>query len=508
MPARISGSSVKTFILSKMKSTALTLVSVISVFASVATSYSHEDVVTAWNSALLSAARATKMNPPAFSRAAAIVHVAIYDALNGIAKTHRPYYLAEAAPSGASVEAAVSAAAFAAASALFDNAGVRQTNFAVVHARALAAIPEGSAKVNGILWGESVANAIFAHRAGDGSSDETAYSAEVQAGIWRPTLPGNAAALLPHWGRVKPFSMTSGDQFRPFAPAPLNSSSYAMEVNVTRQIGGATSSARTADQTAIAQFWSDGGGTETPPGHWNHIAADVAHQRNLSLMERARLFALLNIALADSAIACWDSKYAFNLWRPITAIREAESDGNSETEADPNWLPLISTPPFPECTSGHSTFSRAAATVLAGFFGTDQISFSTGSDGLPGVTRSFTSFSQAAEEAGISRVYGGIHFPTANLNGQSCGYSIGKQVLSRFLQPAGSLHFSGVSRSGGNTDLTLKAEPDKSFVVRASHDLTTWEVIGTLLSSDGTIRFSDPNSVSGQLRFYEALELE
>jgi hypothetical protein len=158
--------------------------------------------------------------------------------------------------------------------------------------------------------------------------------------------------------------------------------------------------------------------------------------RILSVLETARLFALLNLALADAAIACWDAKYACNLWRPITAIREADTDSNPDTEADPNWTPLPPTPPFPECTSGHSTFSRAAASILAGFFGSDEIPFTTSSDALPGVTRTFQSFSHAADEAGISRIYGGIHFATANISGQACGHAIAQHVIANCLQPA------------------------------------------------------------------------
>ena len=193
--------------------------------------------------------------------------------------------------------------------------------------------------------------------------------------------------------------------------------------------------AHATEQTVVALFWADGPGTVTPPGHWNIIARDLATQRKLSLAENARLFALLNITVADAAILCWDCKYDCNFWRPITAIREADTDKNPATEKDPAWTPLIETPPFPEYTSGHSTFSSAAATVLAAFFGADEIAFSTTSDAMPGFSRTFHSFSEAAAEAGLSRIFGGIHFVSANTQGLASGARLGTYVSDNFLKP-------------------------------------------------------------------------
>jgi len=200
-------------------------------------------------------------------------------------------------------------------------------------------------------------------------------------------------------------------------------------------MGAATNSTRTADQTQIALFWADGAGTETPPGHWNSIAQDVAAAKGNTLEENARLFALLNLAMADAAICAWDAKYSFSFWRPVTAIRHADTDGNPATEPDPSWSSLIVTPPFPDYVSGHSTFSGAAATVLAIFYGTDNVSFTTGSDFLPGVHRSFNSFSAAAAEAAVSRLYGGIHFRSANEDGLHGGLAIGHLMMHNFLLP-------------------------------------------------------------------------
>jgi hypothetical protein len=257
-------------------------------------------------------------------------------------------------------------------------------------------------------------------------------------------------ALLPHWGSVLPFALANGSQFRPVAPPALDSAAYASEVNLVKVLGALNSVMRTAEQTQIARFWGYGPGTATPPGHWNEIAQMVVdrikgyddeddHDRGKagrpSVQDNARLFALLNIALADAAIVSWDCKYLFNYWRPITAIQEAGTDGNPATEADPFWVPLLATPPFPEYTSGHSSFSGAAATVLAHVLGSDRVRFSVGSDDLPGVRRSYRSFSEAAFESGVSRIYAGIHFPSANLHGLNTGAAVGTYVAWNFLTP-------------------------------------------------------------------------
>src|SRR5213595_1294049 len=211
--------------------------------------------------------------------------------------------------------------------------------------------------------------------------------------------------------------MSSSSQFRPPGPPSLDSEQYAADYNEVKELGAALGSTRTADQTQIALFWADGAGTETPPGHWNSIAQIIAAGQGNTLEQNARLFALLNIAMADAAICAWDTKYTYHNWRPVTAIRNGDTDGNPATEPDPAWSSFIVTPPFPDYVSGHSTFSSAAATVLALFYGTDAITFTTGSDFMPGVFRSFNSFSAAAGEAADSRVYGGIHFRFASDDG-------------------------------------------------------------------------------------------
>jgi hypothetical protein len=229
--------------------------------------------------------------------------------------------------------------------------------------------------------------------------------------------------------------MSTSGHFRPLGPPALTSAKYAADYNEIKALGAAAGSTRTSDQSEIALFWADGSGTETPPGHWNSIAQQVGLGQGNTLEDNARLFALLNLAMADAAICAWDAKYSFDFWRPVTAIRNGDLDGNPATEADPAWRSFIVTPPFPDYVSGHSTFSGAASAVLAMFYGTDHIAFTIGSDFLPGVTRSFTSFSSAAEEAAVSRLYGGIHFRSATTDGLHAGLDIGTWAFAHFLQP-------------------------------------------------------------------------
>ena len=388
------------------------------------------DVVIDWNNAALAAIKVDRTPPPKAARALAILHVAIYDAVNGITLTHEPYFVKGKAPGIGSVEAAASAAAHRVLIALFP---ARQTQFDELHTSILGGVAEGPSKRAAIDWGESVAEAILDFRGGDLSDAVVPYAPTPGVGFWVPTPPAFASALLPQWPMVTPFAMTSGNQFRPPAPPALDSAQWIRDYNLTKDLGSVSSASRSDEQTAIARFWADGAGTVTPPGHWNVIAQDVAAAMGTTLEENARLFALLNIAEADAGIIAWDCKYKFEFWRPVTAIVNGDLDPPAETEKDANWAPLLVTPPFPEYTSGHSTFSAAAAAVLTAFFEGD-IPFTTESDDLPGVIRSFSSFTAAAQEAGISRIYGGIHFLSANEAGLASGAQLGAYVSENFLK--------------------------------------------------------------------------
>jgi hypothetical protein len=388
------------------------------------------DVVTDWNSSALTAIQTARTAPPPASRNLAILHVAIYDAVNGIRGTHDPYIVQEKAPGVASVEASVSAAARRVLVSLYPG---QADSFNALYDELIAGIPGGRPLTAGIEWGEAVADAILSWRAVDHSSEVVPYTPGSGAGFWVPTAPAFAASLFPQWPLVMPFAMESPAQFRPPAPPALDSQEWADEYNVTKELGSATSATRTLQQTEIARFWADGAGTVTPPGHWNVIAQDVSAQQGLTLEQNARVFALLNIAEADAAILSWDCKYTFHFWRPITAIRNGDLDPREDTVKEAEWTPLLATPPFPEYTSGHSTFSAAGAAVLAAFFGTDDVAFTTFSEDLPGVSRSFSSFSEAALEAGMSRIYGGIHFLSANRAGLASGGQLGAFVAAKFL---------------------------------------------------------------------------
>src|SRR5438094_5252323 len=324
----------------------------------------NADVVTDLNTAALNAIRGGSTAPPIASRRLAILHVSIYDAVNGIARTNEPYLVQSSAPSSASREAAASAAAHQALVNLFPAAA---SSFDALHAAILAAIPNGPQKTAGIVWGEFVANQILAARANDGSDAIVPPPGGSGPGVWVPTPPAFRLYLLPQWGFVMPFAMSSSSQFRPPGPPLLDSQRYAADYNEVKELGAAVGSTRTEEQRKIALVWADGAGTETPPGHWNRIAQLISAAQGNTLEENARLFALMNIAMADAAICAWDAKYTFHFWRPVTAINFAEPELN--------WMSFIVTPPFPDYVSGHSTFSGAAATVLALFYGTEALPF-------------------------------------------------------------------------------------------------------------------------------------
>src|SRR5213594_1393129 len=292
------------------------------------------DVVTDWNNSALDAIRAGNTNPPIASRSLAILHVSIHDAVNGIARTHEPFLVQSAVPASASREAAASAAAHEALVNLFP---ATASSFDTLYAAILAAIPDGPQKTAGIVWGEFVANQILAARANDGSNAIVQPPGGSGPGVWVPTPPAFLPYLLPQWGFVVPFAMSSNSQFHPPGPPSLDSEQYAADYNEVKELGAAVGSTRTEEQTQIALFWADGAGTETPPGHWNSIAQTIADMQGNTLEENARLFALLNLAMADAAVCAWDAKYAFNFWRPVTAIRKADTDGNAATDPDPTW---------------------------------------------------------------------------------------------------------------------------------------------------------------------------
>ena len=413
------------------------LLAVIALCACAATPWlqAADNAVLYWNEQALNTTRLARNPPPMSSLLLATYHVAIFDAVNGVTRTHKGWLVNESAPAGADLDATIAGAAHTVMTALW-SATANPHNLQVIYDQALAAIPDGQAKTDGIAWGEKVGKAILAGRASSGFDKPIAgkYTSTDQ-GRWRETPPNFRPPLLPFWGKVTPFTLTSPDQFRSPPPESLGSKEYAEELNFVARRGARDNADRTEYETLSTPFWNDDLGTSTPPGHWNMIAADLARRNKLGTAETARLFALLNMALADGAISCWETKFFYNFWRPETAIRETEAKTNADVKVDTDFIPNMASPPFPAYTSGHSTFSGAGARLLALWFGTDDIEFSVTSDALPGAVRTFKKLSDAQKEAGMSRVVGGIHTMSDNLEGQKAGVKIADWVWANALQP-------------------------------------------------------------------------
>ncbi|XGV99167.1 MAG: vanadium-dependent haloperoxidase [Leptolyngbya sp. BL-A-14] len=383
------------------------------------------DPVLEWNTIALG----VLPTPPAPQqyRGLAIVHAAIFDAVNAIDRRYATYAVEVKAPAGASAEAAAATAGHDTLVRLYPS---QQATFDAALTTSLARIPEGQAKADGIKVGKDVAEQLVALRSQDGADQKGEYKAEARPGIWQPTLPTFAPALLPYWSTVKPFAIERADQFKIAAPLPLNSDAYAKELNEVKRLGGRNSTARTPDQTASA-IWSP-----APPAViWNAAARAAATAKGNSLIENARLFALLNIAGVDAYIAGYDVKYKYKLWRPVTAIRNADAIGNPNITPDPNWEPLIVTPAHPDYISGHCVTAGAAERILQNFFGNDAVNVSIIFPANVGVTRSFTSFSQIAKELGEARIWGGVHTRTADTQGDVLGKQVGDYVFNHTLRP-------------------------------------------------------------------------
>jgi membrane-associated phospholipid phosphatase len=386
-----------------------------------------------WNQALLSIVNTPGAQPANIqpTRNFAILHAAIYDAVNAVDRSHEPYLISVHAPRDASETAAADAAAHSALVGLYPT---EQSTLDADYAAELAKVPEGPSKDQGIRLGETVARDLLAIRADDGSNvTPPPFVPGTNPGDFRPTPPNFPTPVFTTWGQVMPFVLDSGNQFRPTPPPALTSSEYANAINEVQSLGSATSTTRTADQTIVGKFWA-------PPiqNFWNQIGQTVASANNADLPTAARLFATLDLSIADSTIGLYDAKYTYQRLRPVTAIRLADTDGNPQTTADPNWLPLAgNTPADPSYPGAHSTISAAAANVLASFYG-DHERFSITSPALPGVTRSFTSFSAAVREAGLSRIYAGVHTRLDHEAGLRLGHEVSRFVLDNALQPVRS----------------------------------------------------------------------
>jgi PAP2 superfamily len=384
-----------------------------------------------WDVIAFAAAEASGKIGPVTACDIAMAHAAMHDALNAIDRRYEPYAYDAVAPHGASPEAAVAAAAHDVLIVRIPN---QKASLDAALDAALAAIPDGRAKAYGVGAGRAAAAAILARRADDGSEIVRPYKPGAGLGVWRPTPPAFARAIGASFGKVEPFTMTGGVQFELPRPAYFNlrSAEYAADYNEVKSIGGADSKTRTPEQSEIARFWY-----EPSPGVHIRLARDLAVTRKLNPWDSARLFALLHLASADCLIAGYGAKYRYNFWRPVTAIRNGAKDRNPQTAADPTWSSFLETPSHPDYLSNHAVLCAAWAEILARFFGTDRFSFTiTSAKPHPGITRSFESFSQTAQEAADSRVYAGVHFRSSCRDGLVIGRKIGAQVFEKFLRPA------------------------------------------------------------------------
>ena len=384
------------------------------------------DVVTDWNQTAINASLAAGANGPTQSRNLALVHAAIFDAVNAIDRRHTVYAVDTKGRPDASLEAAAAAAAYGVLTRLY---WLQTPVFEVALDASLVAIPDGVAKADGMAIGREVAEKFMALRSNDGSSASVTYTPKSGPGLYQLTPPAFASVVAPNWPGVKPFMLKSADQIRvPGPPAP-NSVAFARDLNEVKQFGAKVSPVRTKDQTDAARFWTISGVVTD-----NNVARQLSAQKNLGIAENARLFALLNMAGADAYIACWEAKYRYNHWRPITAIRNADSAGNPAIAADPAWEPLAPTPAHPEYPAGHACYGAATEHILHAFFG-DKMSFGLTNPGVK-VTRSYQSLSQMGKEIDDARVWGGMHYRTAVVDGAKLGHEVADYGLKNYLLPA------------------------------------------------------------------------
>ncbi|WP_306323855.1 MULTISPECIES: vanadium-dependent haloperoxidase [unclassified Streptomyces] len=422
--------------------------------AAISTATGSNDHVLYWNNAILDVFRKTGGTPGPLTRGGAMMDLAIYDAVNSIRTIGKPYLTKDASAEGAygSLNTAIDYAAYTSLRGAFPNYPVADLDSKLRTALAMPDRSTAASRDRGRALGTKTAQALIDNRVNDGSADTTPYVVTDAPGHWRPAA--GTAAGAPNWGKVKPFALTSGSQFRPgtpngFASAAdmLKSTEYAKQVNEIKRIGGKNSTERTADQTELAHYWAnDVDGTYKPVGQqYDHALTVFRKYRPTSdSFQSARLFGLTSATLADAAIAIWDSKYGtdWDLWRPVDAITRAGEAPNADIVADPAWEPLESgvdgksfTPNFPTYVSGHSGIAGAWAGILRDYFGRDDLSFTGGTDDpyAKGVTRSFPTLSAAAQEKADSRKYIGVHFEWDNAAALDLGYRVADQVYANIL---------------------------------------------------------------------------
>jgi len=390
--------------------------------------------VVQWNRTLLVIVRTPGAQPATVhpTRSFAIMHAAIYDAVNAIDRTHEPYLVRlTAVPRVASQDAAAASAAHEVLVSLYPKF---QTLLDAQLQQSLSSIHDGQDQAEGIAIGKTVADQILALRSNDGSNaPPVPFVFGSAPGDYQSTPPNfPKQPQFTHWSHVTPFALERANQFRPGPPPALTSDSYSDVFNEVKSLGIAGSTSSTPDQALTGRFWNG-----AIQNYWNEITQTATLRHELTTAQSARLFALLNFSLADGVIAFYDAKYTYNFWRPVTAIREAATDANPETLPDPNWLPEVgNTTPDPSYPGAHAVISAAGASVLISFFGKNHFDFTVTSEVLAGVDRSFTSFSAADKEATLSRIFAGVHFRSDLTTGQKLGREVADFVVDNFLTSA------------------------------------------------------------------------
>jgi len=435
---------------------------VIAIVLSLCVSARASDQVLDWVAVMNNTVLAGGTSPLITGRVVAMVSASVFDAVNGIEPRYEPLLVAPDAPKPASRRAAAIEAAYTMLVKLYPLQMATLTNTRNASIAALTGLDSAKSIQNGINWGDTVANTVFAIRSSDGFTPTPPPFLGVLGiipalpsappastiGAWRPTptstIPsgGNLSGAGPQFASMTPWVLTRPSQFRLPPPFALTSAEYATDYNELKMMGVLNGSGRNGDQSQLALFWA--GNTSL---FWDRIASQLSAERHLTLTQNAHLFALLNVAMADAGIACWDSKYRYVFWRPITAIRNGDLDNNPSTDPDPNWVPFLDshpvvayrgTPAHPEYPSGHSTVSGAAAFILAAAFG-EETQFTVTSDALPGPTgmpiiRSFSSFKQATAEVADARVFAGIHYRTSCVLGNALGQAVAAYVSAHAMR--------------------------------------------------------------------------
>ncbi len=364
--------------------------------------------------------------PTFLTRELAMTHIAMSDAAN-LAQAKNEGYAVSGHVEGADPALAAAAAAHDVLAALRPGATATLDGFLSVDT---ARVNNANRRALSLQAGATAAQAILALRTGDGSASPIVYTPGTAAGEWRPTPPANAPFLTPHWGNVTPFSLTSAGQFMPDGPPALDTAAYTADYNEVKNYGSATSTVRSADETHAARFW-----VELVPIGVSRLTRTLATEEDLDLFETARVFALIEIAFADALIATWHDKLHYNFWRPITAIRLGDTDGNDDTAVDVAWNALNVTPPFPEYTSAHAVVATAGAVALTDVFGDDRGFTATSTTAVPaGSTRTYLNFDHFAQESTDSRVWGGFHFRTACEEGAVEGRLLGEQLVDNYFR--------------------------------------------------------------------------